>query len=121
MIRVTLRQMDDAYELRMEGHAEIAEEDPLPGCAGSPPHRGGEWGNIVCAGASALAYALMGTVLNLRNQGEHVRMAAAEAESGSAWVYCEGDEVAGAVFLSAAVGFLQLEKAHPAHVRVVRL
>lgn len=104
MIRVTLRQMDDAYELRMEGHA------------------GYQPGNdIVCAGASALAYALMGTVLNLRNQGEHVRIAAAEAESGSAWVYCEGDEVAGAVFLSASVGFLQLEKAYPAHVQVERI
>lgn len=100
MIEIKARYEDGQYELRLEGHAEYN-----PG------------NDIVCAGASAIVYALLGALCNL---GEHVETMASETESGMAWVLTEGDEQVEAVFMMALVGLLQIESAHPQHVHVER-
>lgn len=100
MIEIKARREGGQYELRLEGHAEYN-----PG------------NDIVCAGASAIVYALLGALCNL---GEQVETMASETESGAAWVLAEGGEQVEAVFLMAVVGLLQIEAAHPRHVHIVR-
>ena len=116
MIRAEFRTDGGVYELRVAGHA---------------GYRPGN--DIVCAGCSAIVYALVGA---LRDGGRRVKDAAPHnkdaaphnkdaapqgevayaLKSGDAYVRAEGD--VGALFRMAEVGLMQIERAHPEHVRV---
>lgn len=95
MIEATPVHEGGRHTLRMTGHA-----------------TGNE---LVCAGASAIAYALLGA---LQNMDGHVRYLDSETASGALWVCAEGDGQVEAVFLMAVVGLLQIEKAHPGSIHV---
>lgn len=83
----------------MRGHAQYN-----PGC------------DIVCAGASAIAYALAGY---LHNCGGHLLGWREERlDSGDLSLQCAGDEMVGEAYRMALIGLLQLEAAYPEHVRV---
>ena len=96
MIEATFRQWDGGlHELHMRGHATGDE--------------------TVCAGASGIAYALLGTLENL---GSHVSYYEHEMESGNLWVCAGGDERVKTVFFMAQIGFMQIEKSHPELIKV---
>lgn len=80
-------------------------------------HAGYNPGNdVVCAGASAIAYALAGY---LHNCGGHLWTIVREKlDSGDLELCCTGDEMVGEVYRMALIGLLQLEAAYPGHVRV---
>ncbi len=72
--------------------------------------------DIVCAGASAIAYALLGY---LHNAGEHLgEMVEERVLPGDLRVDCLGDEMVGECYKMALIGFLQLEAAYPDYVSV---
>lgn len=99
MIRVRYRRADDSHNLVMEGHADYA--------------RHGE--DIVCAGASAIVFALLGW---LENYSEDLSCIDTEVSSGDVTIACIGGERTAAAFEMTAIGLMQLADSYPAHVEV---
>lgn len=99
MINITFSLNNDEYELSMNGHAGYS-----------------DFGNdIVCAAASSLAYALLGFLENC----DAVSDLDSIERSGEMEISCVGDKkIVKAAFNMAVIGFLQLEKAYPDHIRV---
>lgn len=97
MIRIRARDGPDTFYLEMTGHAGYSD-------AGN---------DIVCAAASAIVQTFMGWLGNFR-RGKYKQ----SAESGR--VRLEGKLSANtqAVFRSALIGLLQLERQYPDHVSV---
>ena len=99
MIEIVLSSQGEEHRLTMTGHADY--------CPGN---------DIVCAGASAIAYALLGY---LHNAGEHLgEMVEERVLPGDLRVDCLGDEMVGECYKMALIGFLQLEAAYPDYVDV---
>ena len=95
MIRVNYLREGDTHKLSVQGHAGWSQHG----------------NDIVCAGVSAISFALMGY---LHNAGSDI--AEAQADSGNLYVECSGD-VAGA-FDMAMVGYLQIARKYPQCVDV---
>ena len=74
---------------------------------------------VVCAGASAIVYALAGYLLN---SGEHLEtLERSELGSGQARISCVGDESVQAAFRVAGIGLAQLAQQYPAYIKTVCL
>ena len=99
MIQIFVRSQGDEHLLEMTGHAE---------------HNPGN--DVVCAGASAIAYTLLGY---LHNAGEHLEeLGNVRVESGDLLVRCRGDEFVAETYKMALIGFLQLAERYPEYVSV---
>jgi uncharacterized protein YsxB (DUF464 family) len=98
MIKIVVEKFRDDMSLSMTGHADYN--------AGN---------DIVCAGCSALYYALIGT---LENKDAHVNNFIESSESGYAKVSFSGDLVSRTVFETVIVGLLQIEKTYPDNVSI---
>ncbi len=89
------------YEFHSEGHSGLS-----PG------------NDIVCAGVSALSYALLGTLLNIQNlQVEK------EIKDGNMNIFVKSDTkavhaIANTVFTTIFIGLKQLQLTYPAHLKV---
>lgn len=88
------------HYLRVEGHANWAE-------AGN---------DIVCAAISTVSYTLLGF---LHNAEEDIDELSAETDEGCVVALCKGNERIDTAFEMAFIGYLQIEKQYPRHVRVV--
>ena len=89
---------NDYYGLTIEGHAGYSDNG----------------NDIVCAGASAIAYTLLGYLNNLEIDTLNYRDC-----SGDFYVNCvTDDERVETAFEMAEIGFLQLENTYPQCVRV---
>ena len=98
-ILVEVAKANDSYRLSLRGHAEYN-----PG------------NDIVCAGVSAIAYALAGYIINAPG---HVReMIALSLESGEAEISVRGDERIAAAIDMALIGILQISAKYPQKVQV---
>ncbi len=74
---------------------------------------------LVCAAASAIAFALSGYLLNA---GSHVKkLRRNQLESGSAVISCTGDECVAAAFRMAGIGLAQIAQQYPDHMFVAYL
>lgn len=93
MIRAEFGQMEEMCLLSLEDHA-----------TGSP---------AVCAGASAIVYALAGWLRNHEPDELTIRL-----EPGEAWIWCRRDEMVDAAFGVAMAGLLQMAKKYPRYIRV---
>lgn len=99
MIAVHYRRLGDIYELDITGHADYDESGR----------------DIVCAGVSAVAYALLGT---LKNSGTHVETMKTEESSGKMHICCTGDDALEPLFQMAVIGFWQIARKYPDHVQM---
>lgn len=99
MIRVRYEKDGEMHTLSVNGHAGYAEK--------------GE--DIVCAGVSALVYALIGW---LENNSEDAKFVSIDERGGEAVVACEGDEKVAAVFYMAAIGIESIMNIYPDHVDI---
>ena len=98
MIYVEFIRAEDYYGLSIEGHAGYSDNG----------------NDIVCAGASAIAYTLLGYLINL-----DINTLDYKDHSGDFFVNCEtDDERVEIAFEMAKIGFLQLENTYPQCVRV---
>lgn len=71
--------------------------------------------DIVCAGVSAIVYALIGW---LENNSEDTRFVSIDENNGEAVIACEGDEKVSAVFYMAAIGIEGIMNTYPSHVDI---
>ena len=99
MITVKINLQDDSVYFSMNGHADYASKN-----------------DIVCAGCSAIYYALLGMLENLEG---HVKNLLTVEKSGAVMICCDGDELAITAFTMATIGLMQIEKAYPDHVKVI--
>jgi uncharacterized protein YsxB (DUF464 family) len=97
MIRVNYLRKDDTHKLSVQGHAGWSQHG----------------NDIVCAGVSAISFALLGY---LHNAGCDI--AEAQADSGNLLIECSGDKLVAGAFDMAMVGYLQIAKKYPQHVDV---
>ena len=99
MVMVVVERRGDLRSLSMEGHA------------------GYNQGNdIVCAGCSALAYALMGWIANA---SEHIEdIDELFEDSGCVRIRAQGDGYYGSAFDLTVIGLMQIAKMYPENVRV---
>lgn len=103
MINVVCDMSNESeYELTIQGHAGYSENG----------------NDIVCAGASAIAYTLLGY---LNNCDDVIDLEYAD-RSGDFSLVCSGDSVrVQTAFEMALIGFMQLESTYPQCVRVEKL
>lgn len=99
MLHIRYRTDGEAHSLRMAGHAGYDEHGK----------------DIVCAGASAIVYALLGW---LENNGDDLKGNLTSVESGNVWISCEGGEKTAAAFEMARIGLGQIAKKYPGFVMV---
>ena len=71
--------------------------------------------DIVCAGVSAIVYALIGW---LENNSTETRFVSIDECNGEVILSCEGDSDVSAVFYMAAVGIEQIANTYPDHVDI---
>lgn len=95
MTVVRYKVHDGKYEMSIYGHAGYAE-------AGK---------DIVCAGVSAIGYALLGFLRNTDCKGLRVI-----TDSGNLAVSCKGGERVSAAFEMAYIGLLQIAQKYPQYV-----
>lgn len=93
MIRAKFSRVREGLQLEMRDHATGSE--------------------AVCAGASAIVYALGGYLLNRAPEGLGLNLRA-----GDAWVQCRRCQETETAFEVARVGLLQLEKTYPEYIQV---
>ena len=72
--------------------------------------------DIVCAALSAISYTLLGFLLNAEEDTEELSQ---ETDSGRVVILCKGNQRIDTAFEMALIGYLQIEKQYPHHVRVV--
>lgn len=99
MIRARYERDGEAHTLSVNGHARYAKK--------------GE--DIVCAGVSAIIYALIGW---LENNSEDTNFVSIDEINGEAIISCEGDDKVSAVFYMAAVGIESIMNTYPDHVSI---
>lgn len=97
MIRVNYAKDGGRHKLAVQGHA-----------GHGPPG-----GDIVCAGVSALSYALLGYLLHAG-----CPVVEAKADSGDLLLICKDGEMVRGAFDMALVGYLQIAKKYPQNVVV---
>jgi len=99
MIKVQAGGDGDRRTLHMSGHAEYATGN-----------------DIVCAGCSAIAYALIGWIAN---SPEHMRDVDEMYEAlGHVLISAQGDECFQAVFDMAVIGLAQIGRKYPENVEL---
>lgn len=99
MIIASYDRNGDTHILSVNGHAGYA-------------HKGED---IVCAGVSALVYALIGW---LENNAEDTQFVSIDEGNGEVIISCDGDEKTATAFYMAAIGIEQIANAYPAHVTI---
>lgn len=99
MLRVRYRTDGKAHSLVMVGHAGYAQSGQ----------------DIVCAGASAIVYALLGW---LENNSEDLEYINTNVEPGETWVNCEGGEKTAVAFEITCIGLEQIAHQYPDYVEV---
>lgn len=99
MIAVRYARDGQRHSLTMTGHAEYAKSGD----------------DIVCAGASAIVYALLGW---LQNNSEDLEYVESDVHSGDVRLSCEGGERAATAFEVTTIGLLQLADAYGDHVEI---
>lgn len=97
MIRVNYFRNGNSYKLSVKGHAGYAMHG----------------NDIVCAGVSSIAYALLGYLHHAGCDIEEAR-----ADSGDLLIDCSGGDLIAGAFDMAMVGFLQIHRKYPQHVDV---
>lgn len=97
MIRVNYLREEDTHKLSVQGHAGYATHGD----------------DIVCAGVSAISYALLGF---LHDAGCSIEKA--QTASGEMIIECERDCEIDPGFDMAMIGYLQIAKKYPQHVDV---
>lgn len=97
MIQISYRRAGDRHQLTVEGHA-------------GQDRRGRD---IVCAGVSALSFALLGYLAECGAEIEEM-----SGGSGSIAVSCTGDERAAAAFGVAMTGYAQIAERYPQYVEI---
>ena len=71
--------------------------------------------DIVCAGVSAIVYALMGW---LENNIEHTKFVSIDEDNGEVVIACDGDDNVATAFYMAAIGIESIMNTYPAHVDI---
>lgn len=100
MITVYYAGSGEEHELSIEGHAEYAAHGQ----------------DIVCAGVSALAQALIGW---LEDNGQYVsEMVGPVIQQGRLWVSCKGNKKVTIAFQVALMGMKQIAEAYPRHMEL---
>ncbi len=89
----------ETHTLSVDGHAGYAQKGQ----------------DIVCAGVSAIVYALLGW---LENNSEYAGFVSIDDNNGEVIISCEGGENVSAVFYMAAIGIEQIQNMYPAHVEI---
>lgn len=89
----------EMHTLSVNGHAGYAEKGQ----------------DIVCAGVSAIVYALLGW---LENNSEYARFVSIDDNNGEVIIACEGSEKVSAVFYMAAIGIENIMNTYPDHVDI---
>lgn len=89
----------EMHTLSVNGHAGYAEKGQ----------------DIVCAGVSAIVYALIGW---LENNSEDTESVSIDEVNGEVVISCEGDEKVEAVFYMAAIGIESIMNTYPDHVAI---
>ena len=75
----------------------------------------GEGNDIVCAGVSAIVYALLGF---LHNQPDKEKRLTGRVESGETVIFWQGDDQASSsAFRMAEIGLLQIAQKYPEYVK----
>ena len=97
MIIARYERDGESHNLSVNGHAGYA-------------HKGQD---IVCAGVSAIVYALIGW---LENNSENANFASIDESGGEVIISCEGDDNVATAFYMAAIGIEQIQNTYPAHV-----
>lgn len=95
MIRVYYSRGEVEHELTINGHAGYAEYGK----------------DIVCAGVSAIAFALLGWLEN--NQDELTEMDELMVEDGQVYIACAGSDNVNTAFQVALMGFIQIARQYP--------
>ena len=97
MIRARYDRDGETHTLSVNGHAGYAEKGQ----------------DIVCAGVSAIVYALIGWIEN------NIEIfASVDENNGEVVIACEGDEKVEAVFYMAAIGIESIMNTYPDHVDI---
>ena len=99
MIIASYDRNGDTHILSVNGHAGYA-------------HKGED---IVCAGVSAIVYALIGW---LENNAEDTQFVSIDEGNGEVIVSCDGDDKTATAFYMAAIGIEQIANTYPAHVTI---
>lgn len=99
MIRIRYGTDDKTHSLAVVGHAGYNDQGK----------------DIVCAGVSAIIYALLGWLENNRDKVSFIRTG---VESGEVLVALEGGQEAKTVFEVATIGLEQIAAKYPDHVAV---
>ena len=99
MIAVKYKRAGQSHELTMTGHADYSVYGD----------------DIVCAGASAIVFALLGW---LENNSEDLEYIVSDVHSGNVRLTCEGGERTAAAFEMTTIGLLQLADAYEDHVEI---
>ena len=71
--------------------------------------------DIVCAGVSAIVYALIGW---LENNAEYTKYVSIDEDNGEVIIACDGEENTATAFYMAAIGIEQIANTYPAHVEI---
>lgn len=99
MVKASYESRDGYYRLALDGHADYK-------AAGE---------DIVCAGISALVYALMGFLEINRDKTSHQHI---EYESGKVRIFAVGNEIIGGAFQMALTGLEMIANGYPKHLSV---
>lgn len=99
MIRVRYRTDDTSHSISVVGHAGYD----------------GHGNDIVCAGVSAITYALLGWLENHRDELEYLHTS---VSSGDVQVDCAGGKDTRAVFEATVIGLEQIALKYPDHVLI---
>lgn len=100
MIRVYYARGEGEHELTINGHAGYAEYGK----------------DIVCAGVSAIAFALLGWLEN--HEEELTEMDELMVEDGQVYIACAGSDKVTTAFQVALMGLIQISRAHPEYVDI---
>lgn len=97
MIVARYERDGDSHNLSVNGHAGYSTKGQ----------------DIVCAGVSAIVYALIGWLENNISTFTSV-----DESNGEVVISCEGDEKTATAFYMAAIGIEQIANTYPAHVSI---
>ena len=97
MITVNYDRNGDTHTLEVRGHARYADKGD----------------DIVCAGVSAIVYALLGWLENKYVNEADINL---DDDKGEIKIVCDGGEDIATVFYMTAIGLEQIAMTYPAHV-----
>ena len=100
MIWVHYARGEGEHELTINGHAGYAEHGK----------------DIVCAGVSAIAFALLGWLEN--NEEEITQLDELMVDDGEVYIACAGSDNVNVAFQVALIGLIQISRQYPDHVTI---